>query len=238
VILVLPTKELIDQAIEAVLNFNDEKACEIAQEALKLGIDTQYLLEHGFHATLALMKNMFDEGKIYLPHMIAAAEAVEAATKIMMPASKENAQVNSKGVVLLGTIEGDIHSIGKDIVATSLQIDGYEIIDLGVDVPVETFVEMAIKFNPDLIATSALMTITMTNQLTLEKSLREAGIRDRLKTMVGGTPVTPEWAMEIGADIYGADASDAVRKINSIMWPEKEETLIISKKNCPEHVCY
>nr|WP_321498816.1 B12-binding domain-containing protein [uncultured Methanolobus sp.] len=233
----LPDKELIDRAIEAALNFNDEEACKVAQEALELGIDTQYLLEHGFHAALSLMKDMFDEGRIFLPHMIAAAEAVEAATRILMPA-KKNTLARSKGIVLLGTIEGDIHSIGKDIVATSLQIDGYEVIDLGVDVPIETFVEEAIKFHPDVIATSALMTITMTNQLTLEESLRDAGIRNKVKTMVGGTPVTPEWAEKIGADIYGADASDAVRKVNSVMWPEKEEQLITDKKVCSEKVCY
>ncbi|WMW24637.1 methyltransferase cognate corrinoid protein [Methanolobus sediminis] len=234
----LPTKEFLDRAIEATLDLNVDEACEIAYEALELGIDTQYLLEHGFHAALSLMKGLFDEGRIYLPHMIVAAEAVEAATTVLMPASKKNSLIKSKGIVLLGTIEGDIHSIGKDIVATSLQIDGYEVIDLGVDVPIETFVEEAIKVHPDVIATSALMTITMTNQLTLEESLKEAGIRDKLKTMVGGTPVTSEWAKEIGADIYGDNASDAVRKVNSLMWPEKEEALAINKKNCSENVCY
>jgi trimethylamine corrinoid protein len=235
--MVKPAKEFLDRAIEATIDLNDKEACEIAYEALKLGIDTQYLLEHGFHAALALMKDMFDEGRIYLPHMLAAAEAVEAATKVLMPASIKNTQ-NSKGVVLLGTIEGDIHSIGKDIVGTNLRIDGYEVIDLGVDVPVETFVEMAIKYNPDVIATSALMTITMTNQLTLEDSLRDAGIRDKLKTMIGGTPVTPDWATKIGADIYGKDASDAIRKINSIMRPEKKETMAVTKNKCYENVCY
>lgn len=235
---VLPTKEYLDRAIETVLSLNDKEACKIAYEALKLGIDTQYLLEHGFHAALSLMKDMFDEGKVYLPHMIAAADAVQAATKILIPNPGENILKNSKGIVLLGTIEGDIHSIGKDIVATSLQLNGYEVIDLGVDVPVDTFVEMAIKFNPDVVATSALMAITMTNQMTLEESLREAGIRDKLKTMVGGTPVTLEWAREIGADIYGDNASDALRKVNSIMWPENKQQLIVDKKNSSENICY
>lgn len=209
--------------MEAILTLNDTMAQNVAVEALEAGIEPEYIIEEGFHAAITMMEEMFKEGRVFLPHMIAAAEAMEAGIKVLMPSKQNNfSGMKAKGTVLIGTIEGDIHSIGKDIVATSLQIDGYEVIDLGVDVPVETFIEKAMDTSPDVVATSALMTITMTNQLTLEKELKEAGIRDSLKTMVGGTPVTPEWALTIGADIYGADAPDAVRKVNTILRSEKK----------------
>ncbi|WP_319508117.1 methyltransferase cognate corrinoid protein [uncultured Methanolobus sp.] len=214
----LSRDNIIKKAIEAIMTLNDVMAQNVAMEALETGIDPEYVIEEGFYAGIIMIEEMFKEGKVFLPHMIAAAEAMEAGVRILMP-SKENilSGMKSKGTVLIGTIEGDIHSIGKDIVATSLQIDGYDVIDLGVDVPVETFIEKSMNIQPDVVATSALMTITMTNQLTLEKELKEAGIRDSLKTMVGGTPVTPEWAQAIGADIYGSDASDVVRKVNAIL---------------------
>ncbi|WMW22516.1 methyltransferase cognate corrinoid protein [Methanolobus mangrovi] len=218
----LARDNIIKKAIEAIMTLNDVMAQNVAMEALEAGIEPEYVIEEGFYAGINRIEEMFKEGKIFLPHMIAAAEAMEAGVRVLIP-SKENmlSDMKSKGTVIIGTIEGDIHSIGKDIVATSLQIDGYEVINLGVDVPVETFIEKSMSIHPDIVATSALMTITMTNQLTLEKELKEAGIRDSLKTVVGGTPVTPEWAQAIGADIYGSDASDVVRKVNMILGSKK-----------------
>jgi len=236
---VLPTKEFVNRAIEAVINLDDEEARNIAYEALELGMDPEYLIEHGFHAAILLMKEMFNDGEVFLPHMIASAEAANAAISILLPSQGDNFLTGSKGTVILGTVEGDIHSIGKDIVATSLRMDGYDVMDLGVDVPVDTFVEEAIRSHPDIIATSALMTITMINQMILEERLREAGIRDRVKTIVGGTPVTADWATEIGADIYGADASEVVDKVNSIMGSASKTALISAdERNYYEQACY
>lgn len=204
------------------MTLNDTMAQSVAMEALEAGIEPEYVLEEGFYAGIIKIEEMFKEGKVFLPHMIAAAEAMKAGINALMP-SKEATDygMKYKGTILIGTIEGDIHSIGKDIVATSLQIDGYEVIDLGVDVPVETFIEKTMAICPDVVTTSALMSITMTNQLALEKELAEAGIRDSLKTMVGGTPVTPEWAQAIGADIYGSDAADVVKKLNAVLCSKK-----------------
>lgn len=235
----LPTKEFINRAIEAVINLDDEEARNIAFEALERGINAEYLIEHGFHAAINLIKEMFNDGEVFLPHMIASAEAAKAGISVLIPAYENHFLTGSKGTVLLGTVEGDIHSIGKDIVATSLQIDGYNVIDLGVDVPAEIFVEETIRLHPDIIATSALMTITMINQMTLEEKLREAGIRERVKTIVGGTPVTAEWATEIGADIYAADASEVVEKVNFIMESASKNTLISAdERNYHEQACY
>ena len=235
----LSRESILNRAIEAIMTLNDTMAQNVAMEALEAGIEPEYVIEEGFYAGINRIEEMFKKGQIFLPHMIAAAEAMEAGVRVLIP-PKENVLLGMKhkGTVIIGTIEGDIHSIGKDIVATSLQIDGYEVIDLGVDVPVETFIEKTMNIHPDVVATSALMTITMTNQLTLEKELKEAGIRDSLKTMVGGTPVTPEWAQTIGADIYGNDASDVVRKVNTILGSKKrnecpsEELLAINASHC------
>ncbi|WP_366931345.1 cobalamin-dependent protein [Methanolobus sp.] len=189
----LSRESIIKRAIEAIMTLNDTMAQSVAMEALEAGIELEYVLEEGFYAGIIKIEEMFKDGKVFLPHMIAAAEAMKARINTLMP-SKEATDygMKYKGTILIGTIEGDIHSIGKDIVATSLQIDGYEVINLGVDVPVETFIEKTMAICPDVVATSALMSITMTNQLTLEKELAEAGIHDSLKTMVGGTPLTLE----------------------------------------------
>ena len=207
----------ISKIIEAVLEYNESMVQEFAQDALDAGIDPVFLIERGFSVAMGLVGEMFSKGEIYLPHVIASSEAMNAGVRILMPSQEEYVPVNGfKGTIMIGTIEGDIHSIGKDIVAASLRIAGYKVIDLGIDVHVETFISQAMKLSPDIIATSALMTITMINQRTLEEKLKETGIRDNVRTIVGGTPVTPEWAQSIGADIYGIDATDVVEKVNDL----------------------
>jgi trimethylamine corrinoid protein len=128
---------------------------------------------------------------------------------------RRKSKTTTLGTVIIGTIEGDIHSIGKDIVASMLNIAGFEVVDLGRDVAIKTFIEKAKELKPDIVATSALMTTTMVNQIQIEEQLKEAGIRDRVKTMVGGAPVTQDWADKIGADVYGENATDAVNKVKA-----------------------
>lgn len=202
---------------EAVLEYNENMVENIATSAINEGMDPVFLIEHGLNVAMDRIGELFSKGQLYLPHVIAASEAVNAGIRVLMPLQAGYVPIERfKGTVMIGTIEGDIHSIGKEIVAASLRIAGYKVIDLGIDVPVETFAAQAMKLSPDIIATSALMTITMVNQQTLEEKLKEVGIRDRIKTMVGGSPVSAEWAETIGADIYGADAADAVEKVNSL----------------------
>lgn len=233
-------REIIaEKAMESVLKLNDTMTQNVAYEALNAGIEPEYVIKNGYYAAIIKLKEMFDEGKIFLPHIIAASDAMDAGIKVLMPSKSERThRIKSKGTILIGTIEGDIHSIGKEIIATSLHINGYNVIDLGVDVPVETFVEQAIQICPDVIATSALMTITMINQMILEKELNEAGIRDTVKTMVGGAPVTAEWALKIGADIYGSDAKDVVNKLNAILKHETKIGSIRKERKMLEKLCY
>jgi trimethylamine corrinoid protein len=213
----LKNQEIIAKAKGAILDFDDKAAKMIAKEALEAGIDPLELIEKGFTEAMADVGEQFAAGKLFLPHMLAAVDTTQAAMSILLPEIKRaGVKLNFKGTVVIGTIEGDIHSVGKDIVATALTIAGYNVVDLGRDVPIEDYVKKAKEVNADVVASSALMTITMINQIRIEEQLTDADIRNNVKTMVGGAPVTQEWADRIGADIYAENAGDAVKKINAL----------------------
>ena len=209
---------IIAKAKEAITEFDEELAAEAAGEALAAGIDPVELIEKGFTAGMKEVGELFDQGTLFLPHMLAAAEAMTAGINVIKPEmERRKSQVKNLGTIIIGTIEGDIHSIGKDIVASMLSIAGFSVVDLGRDVPIKNFVEKAKEIKPQIIASSALMTTTMVHQIQIEEQLKEAGIRDKVKTMVGGAPVTQDWADKIGADLYGENANDAVTKIKSAL---------------------
>jgi trimethylamine corrinoid protein len=213
----LNKQEIIAKAKEAIMEFDDKAAKNIANEALAAGIHPAELIEEGFKVAMTSLGEQFEAGTLYLPHIIAAVDAMQAAIDILLPEmEKMGAETKSRGTVVIGTIEGDIHSIGKDIVATALRIAGYNVVDLGSDVPIESYVEKAREVKADVVASSALMTITMINQMRIEQQLNEAGFRHNVKTMVGGAPVTQEWADRIGADIYAENSGEAVNKINAL----------------------
>ena len=209
--------EIIAMAKEAIMEFDSEMAEEAAAEAIKAGLNPVEVIEHGFTAAMSEVGAQFEQGKLFLPHVLAASEAMNAGIAVLKPEmEKVKAQTQSKGIVIIGTIEGDIHSIGKDIVASMLGIAGFEVIDLGRDVPIKTFVEKVKELHPLIVGSSALMTTTMVNQIQIEEQLKEAGVRGNVKTMVGGAPCTQDWADKIGADIYGESATDAVLKAKSV----------------------
>lgn len=208
---------LIEKARQAILDFDEEAAAEIAAESIKQGVDPAQLIEKGFTAAMTEVGDQFAAGTLFLPHVIAASEAMQAGVDVLTPElEKKNTQTQSKATVVIGTIEGDIHSIGKDIVATMLKIAGYKVVDLGRDVSIKTFVEKSKEFKANVVASSALMTTTMVNQIQIEEQLKESGIRDGIKTMVGGAPVTQDWANKIGANIYAENAGDAVNKLDEL----------------------
>jgi trimethylamine corrinoid protein len=209
---------IIAKAKEAITEFDDEIAAEVAAEAIAAGIDPIELIEKGFTAGMQEVGQQFDKGILFLPHILAAAEAMNAGIEVIKPEmEKRKSQTKNLGTIVIGTIEGDIHSIGKDIVASMLNIAGFKVVDLGRDVPISAFVEKAKELTPQIVASSALMTTTMVNQIQIEEQLKEAGIRDSVKTMVGGAPVTQDWADKIGADIYGENANDVVNKVKAIL---------------------
>jgi len=204
--------EVLEEMKNAVVNFDAEGAVESARKALKMGIDPVEAIEGGLTKGLRIIGERFEKGELFLMHIVAAAEAAKRAIDgILQPEIlKRKAERKVLGRVVIGTVAGDIHEIGKNLVAVMLFIAGFEVFDLGRDVPVEEFVKKAKDVKADIVATSALLSTTLLVQQEIIQALEAAGIRDKVKVMVGGAPVTEEWAERIGADGYGADAMEAV----------------------------
>jgi trimethylamine corrinoid protein len=207
---------LIAEAMQAVKEGDAVKAAEVTRKALAEGLDPTVLLDQGLVPAIREMGDRFDAEEIFLPELLLAAVAAQSATAICTEAIPKD-QVKSKGKVVLGTVEGDIHDIGKSIVASFLSANGFEVYDLGRDVPMNKFIDKAVEVNADVIASSALLTTTMTRQRDLEEKLQEAGLRDRFKTMVGGAPVDQKWAARISADAYAENAAEAVKKLEALL---------------------
>ncbi|AGF97446.1 Dimethylamine methyltransferase corrinoid protein [Methanosarcina mazei Tuc01] len=160
---------------------------------------------------------LFERGKLFLPHVMMAADAMTAGVKVLeadMPAGTETKKL---GVIVNGTVEGDVHDIGKSIVSTMLQSAGFEVHDIGRDVPIKNFVEKAKEVNANMIGISALMTTTLQGQREVIELLKEEGMREKVKVMVGGAPATQAWADKIGADCYAENASEAVAKAKELL---------------------
>lgn len=204
--------ELLKGAADAIITCNKTKAEEIAKQAIAEGIDLVEVINKGFRVGIMKVGDLFGRGEMFLPELIQAAEAMKSATGILTASLPEGAKEQRKGKVVIGTVEGDIHDIGKSMVVSLLQANGFEVYDLGRDVETRKFIEKAQEVGADIIGTSALLTTTMRTQKTLEEELNKAGLRSKFKTMVGGAPVTQRWADRIGADAYAEDAAEAVRK--------------------------
>lgn len=207
---------IFEGAQKAIIEFDTNAAKELAQRGLNEGIDPLELMDRGFIPGIVKVGDLFGVGKLFLPELIQAAETMRQATDIVnaaLPADVER----SKGKIVIGTVEGDIHDIGKVIVVSLLKANGFEVYDIGRDVPIERFIEKAEEVGADIIGSSALLTTTMDYQKRLEQELKRSGLKCKYKTMVGGGPVTQRWADRIGADAYGEDAADAVRKAQQVL---------------------
>ncbi|MFC2063150.1 corrinoid protein [Chloroflexota bacterium] len=209
-------EQLLKDAKKAIINSDKSKAEEVARAALDSGLDPLIIIDQGFVPGINEVGELFGRGQLFLPELISAAEAMKVAVEIcneVLPTKK----IKNKGKIVIGTVEGDVHDIGKAIVVSLLQACSFEVHDLGRDVPTQKFIEKAKDVDADIIGTSALLTTTMEAQKKLEKALREDGLRDRVKTIVGGAPVTQRWADRIGADAYAEDAADAIKKIGELL---------------------
>ncbi len=210
--------DLERKACEAVVKYDVKGARTIANEAVESGADLVSVITNGFTKGIQDVGELFEAKKLFLPHMMAAANAMTAAMDILTPElEKSGANIESVGTVVICTIEGDIHSIGKDIVAIMLKVAGFNVINLGRDVNLEDIVTACRENRPKFVGTSALMTSTMVNQKALEELLKEERIREGLFTNVGGAPTTQQWADEIGADIYSENANDCVSKFRAVL---------------------
>ncbi len=204
-------EEFFREAKQAILNHDRDKAEEVAERGLAEGIDPVELITKGFREGITQIGDLFGRGEIFMPQLIEAADAMKTANKILTESMPESAQ-EKRGKIVIGTVQGDIHDIGKFLVISLLQVNGFEIYDLGHDVEIQKFIDKALEVEADIIGSSALLTTTMIGQKTLEEKLRKEGLKNRFKTMVGGAPVTQRWTERIGADAFGEDANDAVEK--------------------------
>jgi trimethylamine corrinoid protein len=210
-------EDLLKEAKQAVLEGDEEAAEAMANKVIAEGINPVEIINEGLTPAMTEVGDGFANEEIPLPAVLIAAEAMTKAIEIMEPHIPKDEVARKLGTVVIGTVEGDIHDIGKRIVATMLKVYGFEVHDLGRDVPIDVFVEKAKELKPDILGSSALMTTTMGGQKILEEKLREAGIRDKLKTMIGGAATTQEWADRIGCDCYAEDANDTVLKAKELI---------------------
>ena len=201
---------LFKEAFESVMDSDEDKAMEIVKKAEEMGINLVELLTEGFSAGIKNLGDLFGRGEIFLPELMYAAEVMKTVTA-EIEGKLEDGAMAKKGIMVIGTVEGDVHDIGKGIVASLVKTTGIQVIDIGREVPAEVFVEKVKEYNADILGSSALLTTTMSVQKEIEELLRKEGIRDKVKTMIGGAPVTQRWAEEIGADYYCEDAAESVK---------------------------
>ena len=202
----------------AIIDGDEELCASLAQKAIDESIDPAEAIDKGFAKGMRVLGDRFESGECFLPELLTAEDAMNAAMEILQPKIQESqAQKEKRGKIVIGTIQGDVHDIGKNIVKLFMSVAGFEVIDVGRDVPVRTFIKTAQKENADIIAASALMTTTMVYMPELIKQLKELGIREQFKVMVGGAPVIKSWAQEVGADGYGLTAKEAVQSALELM---------------------
>ncbi len=200
----------------SIQNYDAEEAAAAAQEAVDSGVNLLEAVEKGFAGPIRELGEAFDRMEVFLPQLMLGADAMKAGMAILGEAIRAaGGKLAAKGVVVIGTVSGDIHDIGKTVVAALLQANGYEVHDLGVEVPAGRFLEAAAARKADVIGLSALLSTTMLYQRDVLELLRSQGIKERYFVAVGGAPVTQAWASEIGADGYARGAYEAVQLLNA-----------------------
>ena len=205
-------EKFFKEAADSLIESDEDRAMEIIREAEEAGLDLVELLSKGYAEGMRVLGEQFSTGEVFLAELIYSSEIMKAVSD-EIESKLDPVDVKRKGVMVIGTVAGDVHDIGKGIVAALLKANGMEVYDLGREVPAEVFLEKALEVNADIIGSSALLTSTMTEQARIEELLEEAGKKGSITTMVGGAPVTQRWADKIGADAYCEDASETVKYI-------------------------
>jgi len=213
----MSNEKLLNEISDAIINLDKEKALLLAHRAVSEKMDLLEVVEKGFGDGIRKIGDLWDEGEIFLPELMLGGNIMQEAMKILMPHIKEQSQKISLGTVVIATIEGDIHSIGKTIVATMLSANGFDVHDLGADVPAEKIIDEALKHDANFIGISALLTTTMTGQKKVITILNEKNIRDKFKVILGGAPVSKSWIEECGADGYADNVVSAVELFKSYL---------------------
>ena len=213
----MPKDDILTKLAQAVIDGEPEEAVELAQSALELGLDPLMCINEGLTPGMNRVGELFESGEYYLPDLIIGGEAMKDALAVLEPALVEGRTRSVLGQVVLGTVEGDLHEIGKTLVGTLLTANGFQVTDIGIDKSAAEFVEAATAAQADIVGASALLTTTMPQQEKIVEALKEAGLRDRVKVMVGGAPVTAGWADKVGADGYAEDAIASVALAKRLM---------------------
>jgi len=209
-------EEVLQKLFDSILEGNAAATKENVQAALNANLKPEVILNNGMIDAMRRVGALFEEGEYYVPEMLVAARAMQGGMALLKP-HLQQADKKSSGKVVIGTVKGDLHDIGKNLVALMLEGEGYEIIDLGVDVPAEKFVEVAKAVKPDIVAMSALLTTTMPSMKTTIDALTAAGLRNQTMVIIGGAPVTDAYAHQIEADGFAPDASRAVGMVNGLL---------------------
>jgi len=215
---VLPMSTLVSNIREQLLTFDSDKFVETIRKTIEQGHDPVKVV-NALTEVLKEIGKKFENGEIFLVHLVVAGDAARRATvEVLEPLIKKSGEKKQAlGKILIGTVAGDIHDIGKNIVAMMLFTAGFEVYDIGKDIPTDDFVQKTRELNPDMVALSALLTTTLPVQREVIEALKKAGLRDKVKVLVGGAPATAKWAEEAGADGYGEDAMEAVRIAKKLM---------------------
>lgn len=210
-------EDIFKEMVDSVVDLDEEKAINLANRAISEDMDLMDVIEKGFASGIRKVGELWEEGEFFLPELMKGAEIMQKSLDLIIPHLKKGSEEISRGTIVIATIEGDIHSIGKTIVATMLRAYGYEVYDLGTDVPAEKIVDVAIEKNADIIGVSALLTTTMFGQKKIIEILKERNLLEKFKVILGGAPVTGSWVNECNADGFAENAIDAVRLVTSLL---------------------
>jgi len=211
-----------DELTKAVVDGDSDASPELTKKAMRAGISATEILGKGLLPGMELIGEQFEKGEAFFPELLAAANAMKAAVALLRPELSKS-KVPPAGKYVIGTVDGDAHDIGKNIVKMMLEQNGWEVTDLGTDVPTEKFCSVIEKDKFDVLGLSALLTITMPAMDNVIKALKAAGLRDKVKVMVGGAPVTQSFADQIGADAYAKDAVEAARKAKGLVSRKRQK---------------
>lgn len=211
-------EQILDNLAQSIIEGDEQMAIENAKAALKMQIDPLETVEQGLSKGMDVIGEQFGSGEVFLPELLMAANAFKAAMEILKPELEaQNKHTIQHGTIIVGTVRGDVHNIGKDIVSTVLETKGFDVVDIGVDNDALKFIQEAEKAKADVIALSCLMTTTMPAQKEIIETLDEMDLRDKYFVIVGGGPVTQEWADEINADGYGKTAVQAPKLVKQLL---------------------
>lgn len=204
-----------EKLVDAIADMREQEAIQLARQMLDAGVDPRVVLEAG-HEAMAIVGERYERKEYYLPELVVAGEILKEIAELAKPKIRGEAaaQAKPRGKVVIGTVEGDIHDIGKDVVAFMLEVNNYQVFNLGVDVPPSKFVEKIREVNPEIVGMSGFLTLAFDQMRLTVEAIKEAGLRDKVKIMIGGAPMDDDAAKYIGADAYGEDAAAAVKLAN------------------------